>query len=75
MSWKTGATVYRQTETDRDLNQNREKIAEFRIHADADYFAYAQSEMLPLGTDSVFWTVEIMGMSIKTYEQIGREEE
>ena len=75
MSWRDGVSVYRQTETDRDLNQNKEKVAEFKLAVDADHFAYWQSEILPISTDSVFWTVEDRHSVITRYEQIGREEE
>jgi hypothetical protein len=75
MMWKNGASVYRQTATDRELNQNKEKLAEFRLITDADHFAWFSSEILPTTTESVFWTVEDRGGVIKRYEQVGREEE
>jgi hypothetical protein len=70
MSWKNGVSVYRQTATDRELNQNKEKLAEFRHSADADFFAYSASNS-PSDwlKESVFWTVEIRGMVITRYEQ------
>jgi hypothetical protein len=74
MSWKNGVSVYRQTETDRNLNQGKEKVAEFKLATDADNFAWWQSEILPISTDSVFWTVEDRNLVIKRYEQVGRAE-
>ena len=74
MSWRDGVSVYRQTATDRELNQNKEKVAEFKLASDGDMFAFWQSEILPIGTDSVFWTVEDRNSTISRYEQLGRQE-
>ena len=74
MSWKNGVSVYRQTATDRDLNQNKEKVAEFKLAVDADHFAWWSSEILPISRDSVFWTVENRHSVITRYEQVGRAE-
>jgi hypothetical protein len=71
MSWKNGVSVYRQTATDRALNQNKEKLAEFRHSADADFFAYSAS-ISPSDwlKESVFWTVEDQNSIITRYEQV-----
>jgi hypothetical protein len=74
MSWRDGVSVYRQVGEDRHLDKNKEKVAEFKLSSDGDMFAYWQSEILPIGTDSVFWTVEDRHGVISRYEQVGRQE-
>ena len=75
MSWRTGVSVYRQLGEDRYLDKNKEKVAEFKLTTDADMFAYWQSEILPITTESVFWTVEDRHGVITRYEQVGKEAE
>jgi hypothetical protein len=76
MSWRDEVSVYRQTGEDRHLDQNKEKIAEFRYSADADFFAYSASNS-PSDwlKDVVYWTVEDRHSIIKRYEQKAEDAE
>lgn len=69
--------VYRQTGEDRHLDQNKEKVAQFKYLADADFFAYAASNSTNgcfWLKESVFWTVEDRHSVISRYEQAPESE-